>query len=59
MTDNYNGVGFEFADGSQYYMSLNLNNLETSINGNMHMYELENFGPFWKLCNELADYPED
>ena len=59
VTDNYNGVGFEFADGSQYYMSLNLNNLETSINGNMHMYELENFGPFWKLCNELADYPED
>ena len=59
VTDNYNGIGFMFADGATYYMSLNMYNLETNINGNMHMYELEDFGPFWTLCDELADFPRE
>ncbi|MBQ6493705.1 MAG: hypothetical protein IJI92_07585 [Erysipelotrichaceae bacterium] len=59
VTDNYNGVRFTFADGTEYYVSFNLTTLELNINGNSHLYELEDFGPFWKLCNELAAYEEE
>lgn len=54
VTDNYNGIEFTFADGSRYYLSLNLVNLEYSVNGVEHIYELEDFKEFWLMCKVLA-----
>ena len=54
VTDNYNGIEFTFPDGSKYYLSLNLVNLEYSINGVEHIYELEDFEEFWFMCKRLA-----
>lgn len=54
VTDNYNGIEFTFADGSRYYLSLNLVNLEYSVNGVNHIYELEDFGEFWMMGRRLA-----
>jgi hypothetical protein len=54
VTDNYNGIEFTFADGSKYYLSLNLVNLEYSVNGVEHVYELEDFKEFWLMCKRLT-----
>ncbi len=54
VTDNYNGLEFTFKDGSTYYLSLNLVNLEYSINGVQHIYELINFEEFWMMCRRLT-----
>ncbi|MBR4461069.1 MAG: hypothetical protein IKS51_00580 [Erysipelotrichaceae bacterium] len=55
VTDNYNLVIFYFTDGTQKGISLNLYNLEIQ-NGHLgHIYELNDFGPFWKACTELAE----
>ena len=59
VTDNYNGIRFTFADGSEYYISLNLTTLEIRIYGKEHLYELDNFGPFWNHIKELAEYPTE
>lgn len=56
VTDNYNYVEFEFADGTVYFLSLNLQSLEMNIYEVNHIYELTDFGEFWDLINELADY---
>ena len=45
MTDNYNGVIMEFADGTKTGISLNLTNLELGVNNQWFYYELDNFGP--------------
>ncbi len=58
VTDNYNSVSFTFADGTTKSISLNRTNLEVSFSNNYFLYELNDFGPFWKLCNELADYED-
>lgn len=54
-TDNYNGIGFKWKDGSDIYISLNLANLEYSIHSTIHTYELEHLDGFWSFC---ADYLE-
>ena len=56
VTDNYNWIGFTWADGSHTGISLNLDKLEYSIHSSLHVYELENLGPFWSYC---ADYLEE
>lgn len=56
VTDNYNGISFTFADGNSSGISLNLKNLELNLNGEYHIFELDDFGPLWKLMNDLADY---
>ena len=58
VTDNYNGVIMEFADGTKTGISLNLTNMELGVNNQWFYYELDNFGPFWQLCNDLAEFPE-
>ena len=50
-TDNYNGVRFTFADGTEYGLSLNLTNLEIGIDDALHFFELEDFDPFWEYIN--------
>ncbi len=57
-TDNYNGFSFTFSDGETAFISLNLMNLEVSAYGNYHLYELEDFGGFWRLMNELTEYED-
>ncbi|MBR3311791.1 MAG: hypothetical protein IKG15_08250 [Solobacterium sp.] len=57
VTDNYNSIAFTFGDAAEEYISLNLKNLEYSVYGTEHMYVLGNFGEFWSLINDLADYP--
>ena len=54
VTDNYNWVKFTFADGSESGISLNLYTYETRLPSGRHGYTLENFGEFWRLCNQLA-----
>ena len=54
VTDNYNLVIFYFADGTQKGISLNLYNLEIQNHHIEHIYELNDFGPFWQACRELA-----
>ena len=46
VTDNYNSIVMQFADGTEAYISLNLNNLETSAYNQPHIYELNNLAPF-------------
>lgn len=55
ITDNYNGIGFTFSDGTEYYLPLSLKYFEFNANGEYHSYELENFGPIWSLMNELCE----
>ncbi len=59
VTDNYNSVTFTFADGTSVFISLNLTNLEYSVYGHEHMYELGNFAEFWTLINDLAEFPQN
>lgn len=54
VTDNYNGIEFTFKDGSKYYLSLNLVNLEYRVNGVEHIYELTDFEQFWLMCRRLT-----
>ena len=54
VTDNYNLVIFYFSDETQKGISLNLCNLEIHNQGREHIYELDDFGPFWSACNALA-----
>lgn len=55
VTDNYNYVAFEWADGTQSFVSLNLRNLEFSAHPNMaHTYELENLDAFWSFALSCA-----
>ena len=56
VTDNYNGIGLSWADGSYTGISLNLDNLEYWVHSNIHTYELENLDEFWSYC---ADYLEE
>ena len=55
VTDNYNGFAMSFANGEFYVVRLNLTNLEYNVYGTEHIYELDNFGPFWGLMNDLTD----
>ena len=59
VTDNYNGIAMTFADGESCFISLNLTNLEYNLYGNSHLYELDDFGDFWSLMNELTATVED
>jgi len=56
VTDNYNGIGLKWADGTYTGISLNLSNLEYWVHSNIHTYELENLDAFWSYC---ADYLEE
>ena len=58
VTDNYNGVGFTFADGTQRWVSFNLYNLEFGSHGKTYMYELKDLGSFWSMCVELTSSEE-
>ena len=49
VTDNYNGLIMEFANGDTYLISLNLHNLEYSIYGYEHIFTLMDAEPFWKF----------
>ena len=62
VTDNYNGIGLKWADGTYTGISLNLRNLEYWVHSNIHTYELENLGEFWSYCAEYLEedhYPEE
>lgn len=50
VTDNYNGIGLTWADGSYTGISINLDKLEYWIHSTPHTYELENLGDFWDYC---------
>lgn len=54
VTDNYNGVVFTFSDGTEVSISLNLKNLEFSVNHSFRYYELEEFDEFWNKMVELT-----
>jgi hypothetical protein len=54
VTDNYNYIILEWDDGSQYAISLNLYNLEMSIDGQPRLFELESLGPLMSLAEEKA-----
>ena len=58
VTDNYNLVIFYFNDGTEKGISLNLYNLEIHNQGREHIYELKDFGPFWKACSSIAKEEE-
>lgn len=58
VTDNYNSVVFEFADGTEASISLNLTDLEISIYGTMRLFKLTDLGDFWKKATEDAVYPQ-
>ncbi len=58
VTDNYNGIGLRFADGTERYVSLNLYNLEISAYGRWHLYELEGLGPLLGMAAEIG-VPEE
>ena len=58
-TDNYNLIGFEFADGTNVSLNLNLKSLEIYRNDQWELYELECFDDLWNLMNDLADFPEE
>ncbi len=55
VTDNYNGFSMTFADGSSYWVSLNLTSLEYFVYGNDHIYSLADFEDFWELMHELTE----
>ncbi len=55
VTDNYNGIGITWADGTYTGISLNLYNLEYRAHSNIHTYELENLGEFWSYCAEYLE----
>ncbi len=54
VTDNYNGFSMSFANDEFMTIRLNLMNLEYNVYGQEHIYELENFEPFWFLMNSLT-----
>ena len=54
VTDNYNWVRFEFEDGSEYILNLNLHTYEIHLPSGYKGYSLENFNEFWEVCNQLA-----
>ena len=54
VTDNYNGLSMEFANGEYYWISLNLNNLEYQIYDTWHIFELSDDELFWQLMYGLT-----
>ena len=58
VTDNYNHIRFDFADGETVDISLNLYSLEVPSHGLPRLYSLNDNSGFFALCNELAEYPE-
>ena len=54
VTDNYNGLSMEFANGEYYWISLNLNNLEYQIYDTWHIFELTDDELFWQLMYGLT-----
>lgn len=54
VTDNYNYIVLEFADGESYTASINLRSLELSTYNNYHIYALENLGTLWAMAEEAA-----
>ena len=54
VTDNYNYIWFEWADGTGSGISINLANLEFSAYGTYYMYELEDLGEFWSQAESDA-----
>ena len=55
VTDNYNGISLEWADGSRTSIGLNLRNLEYTMHSQFRTYELENLGAFWDCCAEYLE----
>lgn len=55
VTDNYNGIGLKWDDGSYTGISLNLNNLEYWAHSSIHTYELKNLGAFWSYCEDYLE----
>ena len=49
VTDNYNGLIMEFANGDSYLISLNLHNLEYTIYGYEHIFTLMDAELFWEF----------
>ena len=58
-TDNYNGISFVWADGSESYVSINYNNLEMSVYNQYHYYELEGLGEFVNGMAALGEKTTD
>ena len=54
VTDNYNFVGFTFADGTEKGISLNLKNLEVVFNSEYRIYELDDFDEFWSFAESVV-----
>ena len=57
VTDNYNGILFTFADGTESWISLNLTTYEMFAYRQAHYYDLDHFEALWLLMNEYADFP--
>lgn len=55
VTDNYNYIVMEWADGTSDGLSLNLHNLEISIYNKYHIYELEDLAALWSLAEANAE----
>ena len=55
VTDNYNWFLFEWEDGTQYNVRLNLYALEYNIYGYYHSYYLVDDGEFWNLAAERLE----
>ena len=55
VTDNYNWISAEWADGSETFISLNLNNLEYYKNSETYLYKLENLADFWSYCESYLE----
>lgn len=53
VTDNYNGIWLDWADGSYTGIALNLNNLEYSIHSQIHTYELDHLDEFRMYCENF------
>ena len=49
VTDNYNWIRFEWEDGSDYMIRLNLYALEYTIDDKYHSYHLTDDKDFWEL----------
>ncbi|MBO4360289.1 MAG: hypothetical protein J5822_05370 [Eubacteriaceae bacterium] len=58
VTDNYNSVVLEFADGTEASVSLNLTDLEVNIYGAMRLFKLTDMGEFWTKATQDAVYPQ-
>ena len=55
VTDNYNWISAVWADGSEAFISLNLDSLEYYTDSETYLYKLENLGDFWSYCESYLE----